>query len=558
MREDVLWAAGVCALVAALGFDQGGYAASAWGWSGVAVLAVLAVLVARGAPRPSRPALVFVGSLAALGLWTAVSLLWTTHFSSTVLEIQRLLFYAAAAGLLVLARSAVALVSGVLAGITLLSAYALTQVVEGQRLAEPVGYANGIGILAAMGLLAAAALALRNPVAALPVPILAAALYFTFSRGAWLALALGIAVAVALAPARLRLAATALALAVPAALGVLIASQLGASPVLLAVMPLAWGAVVLVHRAPAPGARLRTAFAVALVILPAVVVAAGLAKVGGPEAAWRSFRGAPEPVHGEASGRVFDLSGRNRADYWSVAWRSYEHEPLLGIGAGSYGRAWLRERPVPQPVTDAHSLYLEMLAELGPVGLVLLLVALAAPFAGSRAEAVGPYAAFLAHTAQDWDWELPAVTIAALACAAAAFAGARGAPVPRVAAVVPAALGLLLVFAFLGNRALEQSIDAMDELRWEQAADRARSARRLQPWSPEPWRVLGEVELAEGSLAAARSNFRRGLEEDPDEFELWIGLGLASEGRDQRVAFERASRLNPLSPELEEVGFKTP
>jgi hypothetical protein len=296
-------------------------------------------------------------------------------------------------------------------------------------------------------------------------------------------------------------------------------------------------------------------------VIPLLVVVAALAKVGGPQKAWDSFRAAPTPTHGQASERVFDLSGRNRADYWSVAWHSYEDDPLLGAGAGTYARTWLRERPVPQPVTDAHSLYLETLAELGPIGLALLLTALAAPFAGYRSPwapaTLGPYAAFLAHAAQDWDWELAAVTVAGLLCGTAAIAGQVGSRIPRPAAVLPAALCLAAAFAFAGNHALERSIDAMDDLRWREAADNARRARTLQPWSPEPWRVLGEVELAEGSLPVARNYFRGGLREDPDEFELWIGLGLASDGPPRRAAFERAYRLNPLSSDLQELGFKT-
>ena len=73
---------------------------------------------------------------------------------------------------------------------------------------------------------------------------------------------------------------------------------------------------------------------------------------------------------------------------------------------------------------DAHSLYLETLAEIGPVGLLLLLCALAVPiFAAVRARdhplaAVGAasYAAYLVHAGVDWDWEMPAVTLAGLLC----------------------------------------------------------------------------------------------------------------------------------------------
>lgn len=564
MSRDWATAAGAFALVAALGFDDGGYPASAWGWSSVVLLATLAVLLARGVYRPRTAAVVAVAALAGLAAWQALSLLWSSHVSASVLEVERTLTYVAAAAVFVLVGSAPALPAGVLAASTVVCAYGLTQFDSGERLFEPLGYANGVGMLAVIGLLVSLGLASRSAraslacAAAAAAPLLAASLYLTFSRGSWLALGVGLAAAVAIGPERLRLAATGVALAVPGALAMLAAEQLLlvlALCALAAVIPLG------LRAAPVPPPAARTAFAVALAAAPVVVVALLLVKVGGPREAWDSFKAAPTPTHGQPSRRVLDLSGRNRADYWTVAWRSYEDDPLLGAGAGTYARTWLRERPVPQPVTDAHNLYLETLAELGPIGLVLLLTALAAPFAGVRdpwaAVALAPYAAFLAHAAQDWDWELPALTVAGLACGIAAIAGPAGPRLSRVAAVAPVGLAVLAALAFAGNQALERSIDAMDGLRWDEAARDARRARTLQPWSPEPWRVLGEVELAEGSLAASRRYFRSGIREDPDEFELWIGLGLASEGRARRAAFVRAYRLNPLSPDLEELGFKT-
>jgi hypothetical protein len=45
------------------------------------------------------------------------------------------------------------------------------------------------------------------------------------------------------------------------------------------------------------------------------------------------------------------------------------------------------------------------------------------PFASAAA---GAYVAFLAHAALDWDWEMPTVTLAALACAAALTVAERG------------------------------------------------------------------------------------------------------------------------------------
>jgi hypothetical protein len=78
---------------------------------------------------------------------------------------------------------------------------------------------------------------------------------------------------------------------------------------------------------------------------------------------------------------------------------------------------------------DAHSLYLETLAELGLVGLGLLALALAPPLlaafrgasGGAGAAAAGGYVAFLFHAGVDWDWEMPAVTVAGLLCGAAAL-----------------------------------------------------------------------------------------------------------------------------------------
>jgi O-antigen ligase len=135
-----------------------------------------------------------------------------------------------------------------------------------------------------------------------------------------------------------------------------------------------------------------------------------------------------------------------------------EEHPILGSGAGSYGLYWLRYRPNPSFAQDAHNLYLETLAELGPLGLGLLLAALAAPLVGARAHgdplaatAAGGYAAFLVHAGVDWDWEVPAATLAGLFCAAALLVAGRPAttaPVSgrgRIALLAPTLA--LLVFA---------------------------------------------------------------------------------------------------------------
>src|SRR5437763_200935 len=126
------------------------------------------------------------------------------------------------------------------------------------------------------------------------------------------------------------------------------------------------------------------------------------------------------------------LFGANRPHYWHVAWHEVELNPWLGSGAGTFDRYWLLYRPVSSFARDAHSLYLETLAELGPIGLALLLVALGLPLLVLRrrrdpllATAAAAYVAYLLHTGVDWDWELPAVTLTGLICGSSLLVATR-------------------------------------------------------------------------------------------------------------------------------------
>jgi cytochrome c-type biogenesis protein CcmH/NrfG len=107
------------------------------------------------------------------------------------------------------------------------------------------------------------------------------------------------------------------------------------------------------------------------------------------------------------------------------------------------------------------------------------------------------------------------------------------------------ALVVFAVTAYAGNREL-----ALAEAGSERSA---RRAARLQPWSAEPWRVLGEAQLERGEVEAARASFREGLSRDEGDWELWIDLALASDGDARRAAFDRAVRLNPRDPDLPEL-----
>jgi O-antigen ligase len=97
---------------------------------------------------------------------------------------------------------------------------------------------------------------------------------------------------------------------------------------------------------------------------------------------------------------------------------------------------WLQEREVLDPTREAHSLYLGTLAELGLPGFAALLAFMGGVTAAlwrlrrDRAGlAAGPAAAlalWAVHAGLDWDWEMPALTLVALAlaCAVLAWTGA--------------------------------------------------------------------------------------------------------------------------------------
>jgi O-antigen ligase len=92
----------------------------------------------------------------------------------------------------------------------------------------------------------------------------------------------------------------------------------------------------------------------------------------------------------EARDRVLEVNGgTGRTDIWTVGWRMVEDQPLLGVGAGNFPVASIHYLLEPGALmrTDfivdnpkvAHNTYLNVLAELGVVGLALFLAIIALP-----------------------------------------------------------------------------------------------------------------------------------------------------------------------------------
>ena len=235
-------------------------------------------------------------------------------------------------------------------------------------------------------------------------------------------------------------------------------------------------------------------------------------------------------------------SGHEREHYWRVAWQEAAAHPVLGSGAGTFVDWWVRERTVPLQTEEAHSLYVETLAELGPLGLVLVLVAFAVPIARARRpELAAGVAAFAVGAAVDFDWELAGVTAPAVVLAALAVADRAPARAPQRALVpVAAAVAVAALLAYAGSSRLAAAQDAAQAGRFAQAANDARAARRWLPYSPDPWAVLGDV-------THDATYYRRAVALDPADWSLWQRLAAVSDGKLRRLAEAKAAQLNPLA-----------
>jgi hypothetical protein len=487
--------AGLLAGPTAIAFFSGGYFPDARLWAAMAAWGLLA-LAALGARESLIPrttgARLALGGLAALTAWTAIAKSWSPAPAAADDALQRCLLYlpllataaiafrdraAARAAEPAFAAGALIVIGYGLAGRLLPGIVHLhASLRAGGRLEQPITYWNATGALAAVGLVLAARVAgdgtcsraIRLAAAAASAP-LGMGVYLSFSRAAAAAMLAGLIALVLLARSQRQLRSSAIALGAGVA-GALVAAPFAA---VRALAPghdaRAQGAIVLgllvalMALAAAAQARSLRPDARQLLLGPrarAVALLALALAAAGPYIAAVAQSGARTAGFGATNSRLSEVGSHRRA-YWRAAVETLADHPLNGAGAGSFGTEWLKRRTIDERVVNAHSLELETAAELGLVGLALLV----ATFAGAilaarealradRALAAGPAAALLVwalHSGIDWDWQIPALTgvavtlvgltLARAECAAAAAgesAASRRPGQPRRAPAGPA------------------------------------------------------------------------------------------------------------------------
>jgi hypothetical protein len=576
----------------AIALAGGGYGAIALGITTIAIWfgVIVAVLVPGETRIMARPFVVAVAALVVLSLLSAFSLGWSIDHDTGFTDVVRICAYLGVfllAGLLLRPGSGRSALAGVGGGLVVVSLLALgsrllgigagdadlvaTMPSSAGRLSYPVGYWNALGSIAAMAVPVLIWLAATTrsravitiALASVPPVILTADM--TSSRGALVAAAIGVLIVVAASKYRAR-AVAAVAIAVfgsaPAIIAVALEPGILAGPGsppgrselivclallagILAVGLIGPGLVARTGPSPVPGLRMRHLLAATLVAMAATVALVGPGEIAGDFAVTAGREATP-------SGNQLSVSGSGRAQFWSAALEAFEANPLRGIGGGSFGLWWNRHGSLETSVQSVHSEPLELLAELGPLGLVSFLVFFAAvavagiprarPRDGSAAgAALGLVTTGLVGVVIDWTWDVPAVAVPMLLAAAVlagrSLAAAGSVPVSAVRrpplrvpapilAVVASAFALAAIWAggtlAVANDRLDASREDVAVGNLAGAASAARSAAAIEPWSAEPWIRVATIEQAAGNATAARMAVERAIRLAPDDFRPWL------------------------------------
>jgi O-Antigen ligase len=613
-----------------IAYDGGSYSLESRATLAIALWWTIIIAVVLGLwplARPPQASRLAGGFLIVFGLWTGISIAWAASAELAFEEFDRTMLFVAVFLVAVLAgsrRNAGQWANGIAAGIAAVGVLALASrlfldvLPQGQvpdflpsaatRLSWPVEYWNGLGILVGLSLplllrIAVGERALFGALALGVWPALAATMYLTSSRGGFAAAAVGLVVFCVVTPNRwpaalaLLLALAGSAIAIEALLdrkGLVNtpydspnAVGQGRGAALLIVLSciavgLTWAlASRLRGRVRIPLGVSRAAAALAIVALLAGIVAAH------PVRRFDDFKQPAAALSGNdfATSHLLSGNGSGRWQFWAAALDEWETRPVIGRGAGSYESWWAQHGSFSYFLRDAHSLYLETLAELGIVGFLLLAGALlTGVVTGTRrlrasdgderlliAALLASYVAYLLAAGIDWVWELTVVSaigvaLLGLLTGPATAAASRPKLMPeggksstrRRFAVGVAALvcGWLLICAqaipFLADLKISASQAAIRRGDMEDAYGQAIGARQLQPWAASPYLQIALVQEQGGNFPAAIDAIEAAIERDSLDWRLWL-VRARVETKSGNIAaarrsLARATELNPRSP----------
>jgi O-antigen ligase len=626
------------ALVVYLGLDGGGYALPVHGDVGICVWWIVVLCAAWGllpVARLSRTGIAGISLFTGFAAWTALGITWSI---SSGRSFQDLTLVDSYLGILVLGlaihrerahavRHTVGAVATSIVALALIALIArmwpqlipssrgLSQFASNTaRLQWPLNYWNGLAALMALGLpllltLATSARTLRaQAAAAAGIPILVVCGALTLSRGGIISAAAALIVFFAFAPDRIPKLATGALAAIGSAILVagafhrhaiqkgLVGSvehhQAASFAVVVILVcigvAVAQAAVGLLVRHATPPRILTISIGQARVLLAigvviVIAVALALHAPGHLNHLWNDFKSPQGVANPTSADRLTGTSGEGRYQYWVAAIDATKSHPFIGSGPGTFQLLWLPRATIYSYVTNAHSLYVETYAELGIIGLALLvgffLLALAACIrtvlrteGPERTRAAGITAmlvAFLLFAGFDWLWQLPVIPAAVLLLIAAVLAPERAStavgairrslrwiPGGRVVSIAAVALGLAslvaIAYPLATNNQLTASQSAFNAGNLTTALIDARKAVNLEPGSAPAQIQLALVLEQDHAIPAAIAAAEHAVHAESQNWSNWLTLSrLEAEGGHARASvadYRQARKLNPESP----------
>jgi len=313
--------------------------------------------------------------------------------------------------------------------------------------------------------------------------------------------------------------------------------------VLLLVGAVATAALTRLRR-PASARRVRSA-AVAVGVIGAVAAVVFVA-----------IHGVGSGTVGNGGNRIGSTSSNFRFTWWHQAWHGFVAHPLDGIGAGAFNLLNLRYRSSYLDFTiEPHNLPVQLLAEVGIVGLVLLVAAAILlvrrpPHRPGHELALWLLLpAFLLHSLVDVDWDFVAVAAPAFVAAAALV----GRPAERRAGafVLLPAVGVALLLAgslvspWLARRWTNDAYAAGTSL----TLTLAKRAHAFDPLLVDPYWLRGDALEAQGHEQAGFAQFVAAVRRQPKNPQTWLFAGeYAMRANCPLLAYRYLERYTELDP----------